>query len=111
LQHLFTPDGWAWDIESDAVNSLLKQVRQELYELFGEGEYMHIGCDEANYITRNAELRHKLPAYLAKLTNEVEAEGRRPMLWMDMLLEEKVFENCCTYYGAPHPVGYGCGLC
>ena len=96
LQHLFTPDGWAWNIESDAVKSLLKQVRQELYELFGEGEYMHIGCDEAYYITRNAELRQKLPAYLAKLTNEVEAEGRRPMLWMDMLLEKGIFKDCYT---------------
>ena len=96
LQHLFTPDGWAWDITSDEVFALLKRVRSELYELFGEGEYIHIGCDEAYYITRNAELRQKLPAYLAKLTNEVEAEGRRPMLWMDMLLEEKVFEKCYT---------------
>ena len=96
LQHMFTPDGWAWNIESDAVKSLLKQVRQELYELFGEGEYMHIGCDEAYYITRNAELRQKLPAYLAKLTNEVEAEGRRPMLWMDMLLEKGIFKDCYT---------------
>lgn len=96
LQRLFTPDGWAWDINSKEVFALLKQVRKELYDLFGEGEYMHIGCDEAYYITRNSKLRQSLPTYLAKLTSEVEAEGRRPMLWMDMLLEEKVFENCYT---------------
>ena len=96
LQHLFTPDGWAWNIESDAVKSLLKQVRQELYELFGEGEYIHIGCDEAYYISRNNTLRKQLPEYLEKLTNEVESEGRRPMLWMDMLLEKGAFKNCYT---------------
>lgn len=94
LQELFTPDGWAWNIDSEAVFLLLKQVRSELYELFGNGEYIHIGCDEAYYITRNRELRKKLPDFLAKLTYEVEAEGRRPMIWMDMLLEEGQFESC-----------------
>lgn len=96
LQHLFTPDGWAWDIRSEEVFTLLKQVRQELYDLFGEGSYMHIGCDEAYYITRTDSLRKQLPDYLARLTREVELEGRRPMLWMDMLLEEQKFENCYT---------------
>jgi hypothetical protein len=96
LQHMFTPDGWAWNIESDAVKSLLKQVRQELYELFGEGEYMHIGCDEAYFISRNNALRKQLPAYLENLTKEVEREGRRPMLWMDMLLEKGIFTDCYT---------------
>ena len=96
LQHLFTPDGWAWDITSPEVFALLKQVRQELYELFGHGEYIHIGCDEAYYITRNEALRRELPGFLEKITKEVEAEGRKPMLWMDMLLEEKAFPDCYT---------------
>lgn len=96
LQNLFTLDGWAWNITSDEVFNLLKQVRTELYEVFGKGEYMHIGCDEAYYITNNESLRKELPNYLAKLTNEVVDEGRRPMLWMDMLLEERAFENCYT---------------
>lgn len=94
LQPLFTPDGWAWNIESNQVRSLLKQVRLELYELFGQGEYLHIGCDEAYYITKNGSLRQKLPGYLKELTEEVEREGRRPMLWMDMLLEKGIFQNC-----------------
>jgi hypothetical protein len=33
LQYLFTPDGWGWDITSEEVFALLKQVRQELYDL------------------------------------------------------------------------------
>jgi len=65
LQRFFTPDGWAWNINSPAVFALLKQVRKELYELFGNGEYIHIGCDEAYYITRNRELRKSLSGYLA----------------------------------------------
>ncbi|MBE6712223.1 MAG: hypothetical protein E7580_01745 [Ruminococcaceae bacterium] len=96
LHRLFTPDGWAWNIASDEVKELLAQVRRELYELFGEGSYMHIGCDEAYFITRNAEWRKLLSAYLAELTRQVEAEGRRPMLWMDMLLEKGAFKDCYT---------------
>ncbi len=88
LQHLFTPDGWAWDIHSPKVLELMKQVRNELYELFGNGTYMHIGCDEAFYYSHSDQERKQLPDYLAKLTNEVVAEGRRPMVWMDMLLEK-----------------------
>jgi len=96
LQSLFTPDGWAWNIESEEVKTLLKKIRLELYELFGQGSYMHIGCDEAYFITRNRELRQKLPRYLQELTASVEAEGRRPMLWMDMLLEKGAFKDCYT---------------
>ena len=94
LQYLFTPDGWAWDIACPDVPALLKEVRKELYELFGDGEYMHIGCDEAYYISKDPTLRAKLPQYLAALTAQVEEEGRRPMLWMDMLLEAGKFKDC-----------------
>lgn len=94
LKHLFTPDGWAWNITSDEVPKLLKSVRTELYDLFGPGEYIHLGCDEAYYISRNSDLRKQLPDYLHKLTLEVESEGRRPLIWMDMLLEKDKFDNC-----------------
>lgn len=96
LHHLFTPDGWAWNIASDEVKELLRKIRKELYDLFGEGDYIHVGCDEAYYISKNNELRRLLPDFLGELTHEVEAEGRRPMLWMDMLLEKGVFKDCYT---------------
>lgn len=94
LRHLFTPDGWVWNFPSEEVQQLLKQVRSELYELFGEGKYFHLGCDEAYYVTKNKELRSRLPNYLHSLTAEVEKEGRRPMIWMDMLLERDRFARC-----------------
>ena len=96
LSRLFTPDGWAWNINSDEVKELLRRVRAELYELFGEGEYLHVGCDEAYFISRNDQWRKNLADYLGELTREVEAEGRRPMLWMDMLLEKGAFQDCYT---------------
>ena len=93
-EYLFTPDGWAWNIESEEVFALLKAVRKELYDVFGEGSYMHIGCDEAYYYSHDDDRRKNLPAYLKALTEEVEKEGRRPMLWMDMLLERDAFQDC-----------------
>ncbi len=94
LQYLFTPDGWAWDIRSAQVKKLLRNVRGELYDLFGEGTYMHAGCDEAYFISQNPSYRKDLPAYLRDLTGEIESEGRRTMLWMDMLLEKDAFKDC-----------------
>lgn len=104
LQNLFTPDGWAWNIKSDEVVLLLKKVRRELYDLFGQGDYIHIGCDEAYYISKNETLRHYLPTYIGNLTSEIEKEGRRPMLWMDMLLEKEKF-NKCYCVGEPRECG------
>lgn len=60
LEHLFTPDGWAWNIGSSEVAELLRGIRIELYELFGPGEYCHIGCDEAYYISRCPQMRQVL---------------------------------------------------
>ena len=81
---LFTPDGWAWNIENPAVPALLRQVRQELYGLFGPGDYFHLGCDEP-YQTAPA-YRAAVPEYLRCLTEEVRAEGRQPIVWADTLL-------------------------
>lgn len=99
LQTLFTPDGWAWDIYSPRVRKLLKALRMELYELFGPGEFIHIGCDEADYYILNEETRKDIGNYLHDLTTEVASEGRRPMMWMDMLLEE-VPESSPRYFGS-----------
>lgn len=98
LQTLFTPDGWAWDIYSPRVRKLLKDMRAELYDLFGPGEFIHVGCDEADYYILNEETRKDIGNYLHDLTTEVASEGRRPMMWMDMLLEE-VPESSYRYFG------------
>ena len=88
LQYLFSPDGWVWDITSEEVFDLLKKIRLELYEVFGEGSFIHIGCDEAAYLNSNLQMRKYFPQYMKRLTEEVVKEGRRPMVWMDMFLEK-----------------------
>lgn len=99
LQHLFLPDGWSWNIRSEKVFALLKNVRKELCEAFGEGEYFHIGCDEAYMFNHSPELKALLPGYLKRLTDEVVSEGRKPLMWIDMLLP-KMGDR---YYGFAKP--------
>lgn len=99
LHRLFMPDGWSWNIFNPEVSELLRKMRAELYDLFGNGEYFHAGLDEAYMFATNPKLRAALPEYLAGVTKEIAAEGRRPMLWMDMFLpkESKTPHLChCT---------------
>ena len=92
LQHLFTGDGWDWNIYSESVNQLHKQIRSELYEVFGPGEYIHVGCDESyNYTYDDDSRKNRLPGFLNRLTTQVVEEGRRPMIWMDMMLQRDTY--------------------
>jgi len=103
LQDLFTPDGWAWDVTNPETYELLRKVRLELYDLFGDTEYFHIGCDEAYYYMHSEELLRQVPDFLRRLTNDVVAEGKKPMLWMDMMLEKKDFPS--GYYAFANGMG------
>ncbi len=93
LYPLFTPDGWAWNLENEDTWSLFRSVRKELYELFGEGEYFHLGLDESHNHNSDPYLFSRLPVYLERLTKEVSAEGRRPIVWCDMILPKDAFVN------------------
>lgn len=85
LQCLFDEDGWTWDIAKPEVKSLLRKIRHELYDLCG-GKYFHIGCDEAyRYGGENVDVSLLLH-FLNDTAAEITAEGRRPIMWGDMLL-------------------------
>lgn len=86
LQYLYLHDGWTWNIKSEKVYDLLRNARKELYEIFGKSKYIHIGCDEAYMLIYSAELRAMLPEYLKRITDEIVSEGKRPMMWMDMVI-------------------------
>ncbi len=98
LSYLFTPDGWAWDIQSEDVLLLLSKIRSELYELFGNGEYIHLGCDEA-YIYGNGFIDHeKVAEFFGRITTEAVNEGRTPLLWGDMFICKAELNNTEARY-------------
>lgn len=83
----FAEDGWTWAIDDPRVHELFRQIRAELYDVFGEGEYIHLGFDEAYLYGTHPELADSLREFLCALTREVlDVEGRRPIIWGDMLL-------------------------
>ncbi len=72
-------------------------MRQELYELFGDCKYFHAGLDEAYAFSIEPKFRKVLPEYLTMVAKEILAEGRRPMLWMDMFLpKESGTKHLCS---------------
>lgn len=112
----FMPDGWSWNTFNPATRKLLADARAELYDIFGEGEYFHAGLDESRMFSHVPQLFDALPEYLGHLTHAIAAEGRRPMIWMDMLLPPEAFgaekkqyhsihtpEECRRVLDALHP--------
>ena len=98
LAYLFTPDGWAWNIRSEETKALLKTIRSELYDLFGKGEYFHLGCDEAYIFSNGYISNEELRDYLGEITETIANEGRKPIVWADMLIGHKEIDVSDQYY-------------
>ena len=97
LQALFSIDGWSWNIASPKVWELMRCVRSELYALCGAGSYFHMGCDE-DYHRNDPAHTAQIPRYLKQTACEILAEGRRPILWGDMMLAHDACGTAAPYY-------------
>ena len=86
LEYLFNTHGWEWDFESGEVYDLLTKVRRELIELCGEGSYFHLGCDEAYSLGYGENRAEALCRYLNRIAADLREQGRRTIIWGDMLL-------------------------
>lgn len=85
LQSYFSDDGWRWNIKKPKVRQLLKNIREELIALCGDSEYFHIGCDEP-YIEMSKDDIKPFTDYINEITEDLAANGRRPIVWGDMLI-------------------------
>ena len=101
LAYLFDETGWCWAIEKPAVRKLLRQIRRELCDLCGEGEYFHIGCDEAYGFNYSKESIGELCSFINEVSDELASGGRKTIMWADMLLFKK--ENYEGKYVAACP--------
>ncbi len=98
LQMYFEPDGWTWCVSNPDTAKLLAEMRSELCDALGSGKYFHIGCDEAYSFGTCEKCRkyapHELLAeHINRLTKELAADGRRPIMWHDELINHADFEN------------------
>ncbi len=91
LEYLYYPKsyGWVWNFKDKDVKKLLSDVRAELIDLFGEGEYFHLGCDEAG-MEFDSDC---LCSWLNEVQADLEKQGRRAIIWGDMLLSNAFFPD------------------
>ncbi|MBO4262913.1 MAG: hypothetical protein J5903_03920 [Clostridia bacterium] len=86
LSPYFINHGWVWNFKEPEVKKLLREMRAELAETFGEGEYFHIGFDESYYWPKDENELDEIYKYVSAICAEIKAEGRRPVLWGDLFL-------------------------
>lgn len=103
LASYFTDNGWCWDIRKPKVRALLRQIRQELCELCGEGGYFHIGCDEAYDFELTRENMDFICDYINELGQELKSCGRRAIAWGDMFIHNDPAYNKNNAYSANAP--------
>ena len=103
LATLFAPDGWSWNIGAEPVKALMEAIRQELYEVFDDPEYFHLGCDEIFSYDETEASMSLVENYLRELTRTVIREGKRPIVWGDMMLHPEI----C---GVEKPYYCGCNM-
>ena len=96
LAHLFNRTGWAWRVDDERVKKLHRSIRLELIELFGDGEFFHIGCDEA-VITSDQKPYRDIVAYINEVADELASLGRRTLMWGDMMLLRSRFDQSAKY--------------
>ena len=94
-EELFLPGGWTWDVENSETLQLLKDVREELCEIFPDGEYFHIGCDEAYALDTRHDAHGPENETFINHVNTTAAHlksiGRKPMMWADMFINHNKF--------------------
>lgn len=105
LQSYFSESGWCWDISKPKVKALLRKIRIELMELCGNGKYFHIGCDEAYNYSFTKEGMDDICDFLNEIGTELQAYGRRAIVWSDMFLYRYPHYNPKNFYecNAPSP--------
>ena len=92
-EYMFESYGWNWNYKRDDVYALLGKIRDELIEVCGEGDYFHIGCDEANRIGSNETEAKSAVEYINRLAKDISSKGRKTIVWHDMMISREEFPD------------------
>lgn len=98
LSDYFLKYGWVWNFKKQKVKDLLKEMRREMCEICGDGEYFHIGMDETYYNPGSEEEKDKIYSYITETCETVKKEGRTPIIWGDMFLNSQELDAPRVYY-------------
>ena len=99
MEPLFEPDGWTWNVYNPAARELLSKCVLELYDVFDQPEYFHIGCDEAYSAGTSFIARRKgnyvdaLADWITHFHDLLKEKNCRVMMWHDMLVESSEFRG------------------
>lgn len=96
LAYLFSPSGWEWNIKVKEVYDITISIIDEMLEVFGDGEYYHIGVDETFTYEETEESLKEFADFINRVVKHIESKGRRVMMWGDMLLSHE------RYSGQPY---------
>ena len=103
FQTYFSDDGWCWNIRNPKVKKLLHQIREELIELCGKGDYFHIGCDEAYNFELTKENMDLICDYINGINEEMRLQNRKVIVWGDMFLYRHSHYNPNNKYACNAP--------
>ncbi len=92
LEAYYEPDGWCYCLSNPQLKEKLKKIREELIDLCGDGEFFHIGGDEAYSLgtcdeCRKTPIEKLFAGYVNEIASEMKEKGRRVIMWGDSLLE------------------------
>lgn len=95
-EEYFAVGGWTWNVENEDVLKLHEDMRRELCDLFGEGKYFHIGCDEVFAADPFADPYDKdenerFMHFVNDTAEKIHIMGRTPIMWGDMFLDDRDF--------------------
>lgn len=93
LEYMFDCYGWVWNFAREDVSELLRKIRTELMDVCGEGKYFHLGCDEVYAYGHQVDKAHQMADYLNNIAKELEKQGRRAIIWHDMMLPKEEYTD------------------
>ncbi len=102
-QYLFSPSGWNWNVKNPRTRDLFKKIRGELIELCGEGDYFHMGCDEAFEFEFTEENMEAVCSFMNEVAEDLKTLGRQTIMWGDMLLYRQDSYSKDNHYYASCP--------
>ncbi|MBR7131750.1 MAG: family 20 glycosylhydrolase [Lentisphaeria bacterium] len=89
---LFEPDGWTWCLANPKVQEVQKELLEEIFELFGDVPFFHLGFDEAFNAGSCLQCSQRdypqlIKEHILFLHGVLAAHDCRAILWHDMFLE------------------------